>query len=369
MSIVDRYRQRLSGSTRAEVEAVLAHFDRQARSMSAPAPAPASTPARNATTNQRPKDNNMTTRKATLYRPRGASSTLYSDTGAQTVGGLLKQPRVITELIASSLADRSLTSVVFGDATADATGGAVLYQSVSPSDLATVSDVHERTEGAEYGLVTLPEPKIERDPVEDLGGKFAMTDEARDRNIVPMMQNGLSQLQSTIGRKLDARTVAVLDAAAEQNSLDIAAATEWSNFTTIGQTPTPLADTPLADLLTVQETFDQDEMGVQIERVLLNPSDAAALKIGYGAQLSDMLAAVSGDLDKPIRLVTSARIGRGTAYVLGDRNPGGLGVEVPLTTEVIDKRENRSTLVQSYIVARPFVSRSYAVRRITGISA
>lgn len=367
MTIVETYRQRLLASTPSEAAAVLAHFARQAADTTVPAPR--SEQRRVATSQHRTKGDDMKTRKATLYRPRAGSSTIYSDTGASTVSGLLKQPRVIIELISRYLADNSLTSVVFGEATADATGGAVLYQSVTPADLATVSDVQDRAEGAEYGLVTLPEPKIERDPVDDLGGKFVVTDEARDRNIVPMMQNGLSQLQSTIGRKLDARTVAVLDAAAEQHELDVVAATEWTDFTTIGQTPTPLADTPLADLLTVQETFDQDEMGVQIDRVLMNPSDAAALKIGYGPQLSDMLAAVSGNPDTPIRLHTSARISRGTAYVLGDHNPGGLGVEVPLTVDVIDKRENRSTLVQSYIVARPFVARSYAVRRITGISA
>lgn len=299
--------------------------------------------------------------KGTAQMTRSSTSTIYSGVGGgATVNHVLAQPDIIAAKIGDNLTT-SVTSAVFGDATSQAVGGAILYQTVHPGDEFTDGDITARAEGAEYQLVRLPEPDVRRDPVEDLGGKFICTEEAITRNVLPVLTNGITQVSASIRKAIDGRTIDTLEAAVAEYSLDLPGH-NWSTYIGGGATPTPNAQSPLADLVQAQLSFDVDGMGAVTSTLIVHPEQAAALRIAYGPDLADVLDAAGG-----VTIHASTHIGPGDAYVIAGQ-PGGLGVETPLTVQVIPKPESRSMLVQAYIVARPYISKPYAIRRLTGLA-
>lgn len=160
---------------------------------------------------------------------RSSTSTIYSGQGASaTVNNVLAQPDVIAAVVGDNLAT-SVTSAVFGDATSQAVGGAILYQTVHPGDEFTDGDISARAEGAEYQLVRLPEPDVRRDPVEDLGGKFICTEEAVTRNVLPVLTNGITQVSASIRRAIDGRTIDTLEAAVAEYNLELPGH-NWSSY-------------------------------------------------------------------------------------------------------------------------------------------
>ncbi|WP_138845278.1 major capsid protein [Rhodococcus pyridinivorans] len=279
-----------------------------------------------------------------------------------TVRNVLRSPDFLAKGIAQGLLP-SLASRLFGDASTDAAGGTVLYQRISTNDLYSQDDINARAEGTEYQVVRLPEPDIQRDPVEDLGAVFEVTDEAVDRNVLDVVTNGQAVVTNTIRRKLDARIAATLVAAPIP---DIVSTAGWGSFTTLGSTPTPRGSQPIGDLIRIDQSFAGDEFGQTLQTLLLNPEDAGKLRLGYGDELPGILAAATRH-SEPVKLATSNALPEGTAYALSQLSPGGLGVEKPLTVEILPQRERRTTRIQTYIVARPYISRMFAVRKLVGI--
>ncbi|NKS64412.1 hypothetical protein GS966_02505 [Rhodococcus hoagii] len=293
-----------------------------------------------------------------------SKSTLYSPASDSplSVGNVLNNSDFMAGVIANGLTS-SLASTLYGNAQDVATGGAVLYQSISAGDLYADDEINARAEGTEYQIVRLPDPDIKRDPVEDLGGAFEVTDEAWERNVLDVAHNGLIQVSNSIRRKLDRRIAATLAAAPIET---IAATDEWGGFTTTGSNPTPRGQQPIGDMIRLDESFQADEFGQGLQTLLLNPIDATKVRLGYGEELPNVLAAVSRG-ENPVKIKATTMIAAGTGYALSQSSPGALGVEKPLTVEKIPVRDRRTTRVQAYIVCRPYISRLYAIRKIIGI--
>ncbi|WFR72930.1 hypothetical protein P9209_03400 [Prescottella defluvii] len=209
--------------------------------------------------------------KGSTQMTRSSTSTIYSGQGASaTVNNVLAQPDVIAAVVGDNLAT-SVTSAVFGDATSQAVGGAILYQTVHPGDEFTDGDISARAEGAEYQLVRLPEPDVRRDPVEDLGGKFICTEEAVTRNVLPVLTNGITQVSASIRRAIDGRTIDTLEAAVAEYNLELPGH-NWSSYIGGGASPTPNAQSPLADLVQTQLSFDVDGMGAVTSTLIVHPN-------------------------------------------------------------------------------------------------
>jgi len=97
--------------------------------------------------------------------------------------------------------------------------------------------------------------------------------------------------------------------------------------------------------------------------MVCHPQQLTALRIGYGAETSDMLASVG-----ITSVRTSMQVPSGTAYVVSSGAAGIIEFERPLTTEVIAERTRRSTYIQSYCVPAFAVRTPGAVRKITGLA-
>lgn len=287
--------------------------------------------------------------------------------GKVTVSQVLNQPKVIEAVIGDEL-EKTLAAETFAGSTARAEGGAVLYQRAAGRlDLETKTPVPDRTEGAEYALIETPTPDVIRDNVRDLGSAFEITDEAQERNVLPVLRNAIQSVAVSLGDSIDAMVTDVLDQATAGDRT-IASTSGWESFETVGASPTPRGQQPLGDLVRLDESFRNEGLNLHLAKIIVNPADAANLRIGYGAELPQMLAAL-GD-GSPVDLITSTHVDAGAAYaVANDRNIGGLGIERPLTVERVPFRERRTTRVITYFVGIPYISRPYAIRRLTGLSS
>ena len=97
--------------------------------------------------------------------------------------------------------------------------------------------------------------------VEKDGGKFFVTDEARDRNDGGTIQRDGRKLINTIIRKLDEKAVAAVNAALAAFPSQVVAGHNWSTVVTGGSSQTNASGWPAADLAATQGLADQQELG------------------------------------------------------------------------------------------------------------
>jgi len=139
--------------------------------------------------------------------------------GQLTVPALLQQPTRITSglaaLLNDQLAQTNLIALFFSGGGGGVTGGAVAYDKIPTSldwNLTGLRQAEEIAPAAEYPLVgmTIGE-EIFLAAVRKYGGKFYVTDEARDRNDTGLVALLTSYLAWTIQYKLNQAAVTLAD--------------------------------------------------------------------------------------------------------------------------------------------------------------
>ncbi len=284
-----------------------------------------------------------------------------------TVDTMLNQPTRITRMIADLTLQRFIADRIFASG-GGVTGGAVVYDLVEQNELYPDRDVERVAPGVEFPLITSERlaPKVAQ--VEKWGGKFFYTDEARDRNDVAVFQNQIRKLANTFVRKVNARSIDVLEAAITANAgLSTMVGNDWSAAVPAGSTPTAPAGTPHADFAEVQLLADQRELGQMYDTWIVNPTQLYELRLFYGTQ-ANLNAVLS---DHGINdMHASNRVTLGTAYAVAARQVGELRVEQPLAT--VTEREpfpskREQTWVQSSTRIVMFVNNPFAVTKVTGL--
>lgn len=280
-----------------------------------------------------------------------------------TVDTMLRQPTRVTRMIMDLTLQRFIADRIFSSP-GGVTGGAVVYDQATENEIYLDRDVEKVAPGAEFPVVTSERqvPKIA--PVEKWGGKFFITDEARDRNDSSLFTNEVRKLANTIVRKLNTRAVEVLDAAVTEHART-QAGNDWSTVVTGGSGQSNNADWPHADFAAAQQVAEEDELGVVFNLLLVNPQEHAQLKIVYGDDLADLLASYG------LTLFSSNRITAGTGFFVAERQVGEQRVEQPLATET--EREGAPTMrqrtwVQSSVRPVQYVTNPFAVLQVTGLA-
>lgn len=279
-----------------------------------------------------------------------------------TVDLMLRQPTRITRMIADLTLQRFIADRVFSSA-GGVTGGAVVYDEATENELYLDRDVERVAPGAEFPIVT-SERRVPRiASVEKWGGKFYVTDEARDRNDAASFTNEVRKLANTIVRKVNTRAIEVLNDAVTRHA-QTTVGNNWATVITHGSTPDPKSKWPHADFAKAQLIADQQELGVTFDLWLLNPKQAHDLRIIYGDDLDDILR------DSNISLFASNRVPAGEAFVVAENQPGELRVEQPLASET--SREGapsmrQRTWTQSSVRPVMFVTNPFAVLHFTGL--
>jgi len=244
-------------------------------------------------------------------------------------------------------------------------GGAILYTQLTENQLFVSSsrDVQNVEPGAEFPLVTFDRPVPLVKPVEKFGGKFFVTDEARDRNDPMMLQQGTQRLANTISRRIHNTAVQELEAqiVALGGSAQIITGNDWSTVVTGGAGQTNATGWPAADFAKVQLVADQKELGVTFDTWILNPVNANEFRITYGNEWNSVLA------DAGIRFIVTNRVPAGMAYVIESGQVGEMRLEKALGTETWREQETQRTWVQSDVRPVFIVTNPYGIAKVTGL--
>jgi hypothetical protein len=286
-----------------------------------------------------------------------------------TVSGLtisvpifLQQPERITRVVRDLTLQRFLLDRLFDSPGGGVTGGAVIYDVVQSNDLYPNRDVELVSPGSEFPIVTSLEVAPSVALSEKWGGKTFILDEAARRNDARKLMNELRRLGNALVRKANQRAVGIIDAAITANSRSVTAH-NWTTAILYGTTPTNPQQTPQADLAAAQRQADVEEMGVQYDTLLWNPSDATTFRNVYQGQYQQVLA------DNGIReAYASNRVVAGTAYLLQRGQVGEYRLEKPLSTETWREQEIQATWIQTDVWPLMFISNPFSILKLTGLA-
>lgn len=279
-----------------------------------------------------------------------------------TVDTALNQPTRITRRIADLTLTNLIVSQIFAPA-GSVSGGAVVYDQAMLNELYLDRDVERVGPGDEFPNVTSVRTAPRVAEVEKWGGKFFVTDEARDRNNQSSFNNQVTQLANTITRKINQRAVAELEAAI--TALGGAATftgQDWSAVVTAGTAASSNAAFPAADFAMAQMLADVDELGVTYDLWLLNPMQRMQLAVVYGDRLDQVLSAHN------LAIFASNRVPNGTAYALARGQVGELRIEKALGTETWREPKTEKSWVQSSVRPVMYVTNPYSIKKVVGLN-
>lgn len=280
-----------------------------------------------------------------------------------TVDLMYRQAGRITKRLSDRTKQKFIAPELFGEAGTTTSAGAIIYDVITINELYTKNDIEQRGPTDEYPTVQgeRGEPKVAKS--EDWGGKFWMSDEAIRRNDTVAMTRLTDQLANTIVRKVNQRTVAVLEAViASLGGAGVIPGNDWSTAELTGTNPTPSADRPFADLLSAQLAADVEELGYEYNVWVMNPQEYFNLRVVYGPGVYEMLR------EAGVSIFRSNRVTAGTAYAAVRQGVGFLGYEQMLSTETWREPKNKKNWVQSSVLPIMGVTDPYAVKKITGLA-
>lgn len=292
-----------------------------------------------------------------LGAPTLSSSTL-------TVDLALKQPARITKRLADLTLQKFIVDRIFASTGASVAAGAVIYDQITTNELFTTRDVEQRAPSAEYPIVgsDRADPKVATS--EDWGGKFWISDSARNRNDVAHFNNQVTALGNTIVRKVNQRAVVTLEAAiAALGGAGVVPGNDWSSVQLAGTSPTPSDERPTADFANVQLAADVEELGVVYDLWIVNPQEKANLAIAYGGALAEVLESAGVS-----EIFASNRVAPGTAYAVARGEVGFLSYEEGLATETWREEKTKRTWVQSSVMPIMGVTNPYSIKKVTGLA-
>lgn len=280
-----------------------------------------------------------------------------------TVETALQQPTRVSRRIADLTLQNFIVSRIFAPGGA-VSGGAVIYDQATLNELYLDRDVERVAPGQEFPLVgsSRPTPKVAE--VEKYGGKFYVTDEARDRNDVTYFNNQVTMLGNTITRKVNTRAVAELEGAISAlGGAGTFTGHNWGTVVTGGSSQSNATSWPAADIANAQLLADTDELGVSYNLWIVNPMQKFQFNVTYGDKAAQVLQSLG------IReMFASNRVANGTAYAVAAGEVGELRLEQPLRTETDREVGNERTLVQSSIRPVMYVTNPFSIKKVTGLN-
>lgn len=280
-----------------------------------------------------------------------------------TVDLALNSPTRVNRRIADLTLQNFIVTRIFAQG-GTVTGGAVVYDQAVLNELYLDRDVQYIAPGGEYPIVTSSRQAPNVAKVEKIGGRFDITDEARDRNDIAYYNEQVTQLSNTIVRKANIAAVNKLEAAITAlGGAGTYGGHSWSAYQPGGTSPTAPNASPGADLLRGQYLADVDELGVKYDLLITNPLDAMNLAVGYGDKYAAMLDAAG------IREVfASNRVTAGTAYLVARGRVGEIRIEKALRTITYREEKTDRTWTQAGVRPVMYVTNPYSIKKITGIA-
>lgn len=277
-----------------------------------------------------------------------------------TVDLMLKEPTRINAYLSNIALKGYFAERVFTNS-GGVSGGALVYNQLVANDLFPVRGGQKVSPGAEFPEVTFDRPEPKTAQVEKFGGKFRVTDEARDRNDLSSIQSEGVKLGNDVQRWLHARALTELDASIAAIGSDVQmTGTNWETATTLTISTENKAALPAADLANIRKRAAQKELGTEYNLLVLNPQEFANLSIIYGDAGAWLTSQGFG-------YAVSNVVAAGTAYAVQEGLVGQVRYEQPLKTITYRDDKTESTWVQASIRPVFAVTNPYNALKITGL--
>ena len=288
----------------------------------------------------------------------------YKD-GIISIDEALSNPTVIESRVAEIAQANLLVDTIFSNDSGPVEGGTVIYSKTTEKNFYTDNDVTARQPGDEYTVVYRERPEAELARVEDYGGKFAISDEARKRNLTVDFDNDVTALSNTIRRKLNQRameTIAAADESGETNTI-AHAGTKWSELILEGDPATITAPnnrptSSIADAFAIAET---KELGITYSKMLVNPLTKSRILAAYGPNMKAMLDTFG------LELISSNSVPKEKTYLVDPGKAGFVRYEEPLTVTTWRDEHHRQTWVQGYAMPVMGITLPAAIATINNV--
>lgn len=286
----------------------------------------------------------------------------YKD-GIISIDEALANPTIIESRVAEIASANLLVDTIFSNDSGPVEGGTVIYSKTTEKNFYTDNDVTARQPGDEYTVVYRERPEAELARVEDYGGKFAISDEARKRNLTVDFDNDVTALSNTIRRKLNQRameTIAAADESGETNSV-VHTGTTWNDLVVEGDPSTITAPnkrptSSIADAFAIAET---KELGITYSKMLVNPLTKSRILAAYGPNMNAMLDTFG------LELIPSNYVPKEKTYLVDPGKAGFVRYEEPLTVTTWRDEHHRQTWVQGYAMPVMGITLPAAIATIT----
>lgn len=282
-----------------------------------------------------------------------------------TVDLMLKEPTRINAYLSDLALRRYFADRIFPNS-GGVSGGALVYHQLTRNDLFPTRRAQKVAPGAEFPEVTFDRPEPKTAQVEKRGGKFRVTDEARDRNDLSSIQTEGMKLANDIVDQLHAQALAELEASITEIGSDVqldASDFSWAeaaDLTLLNQAPSLQPAKVFVELQKMAQVF---ELGGEFNLLILNPQEEANLKLVYGPQWASFLQSYRFSVE------TTNRVTAGTAYAVQEGMVGQSRYEQPLQTVSYREDATESTWVQSSVRNVYAVTNPYNAVKITGLDA
>ncbi|WP_280509612.1 major capsid protein [Nocardia farcinica] len=281
---------------------------------------------------------------------------------ALTVDLMLKEPTRINAYLSDLALKQYFAERIFTNG-GTVQGGALVYTQLTSNDLFPTRAAQKVAPGAEFPEVTFDRPEPKTAQVEKLGGKYRVTDEARDRNDLSVIQNESVKLGNDIARQLHARALAELEASITAIGSDLQiTGTSWADATALTLSTENKAALPAADLAEIRKRAELKEIGTNYNLLVLHPNEFANLSIIHGDAEAWLRSQGFG-------VVVSNVVTAGTAYAVQEGMVGQVRYEQPLKTVTYRDEGTESTWVQASIRSVFAVTNPYNALKITGLAA
>jgi hypothetical protein len=281
-----------------------------------------------------------------------------------TVDSYSQQPTRVTRLVNDLTLQRFLIDRLFTRG-GGVSGGAVLYDEITENDRFAIRDVELVESGEEFPLITSARlaPKVATP--KKWGGKFFVTDEARDRNEIVGFTNQVRKVANTIVRKTDQYVVAVLQASIAANSRTMTGHS-WSSAVPAGSSPTAPANTPFGDIAKARTDAEIVELGYEYDTLLVAPAEELSL-LNFAqfdaGKLRDILAEIGIN-----ELFTSNRVTAGSPILVASGQVGEYRIEKALGTETWREQKTQRNWFQTDVRPVAYVTDPFAALQINGVA-
>ncbi|MFR9767059.1 major capsid protein [Nocardia sp. SC052] len=280
-----------------------------------------------------------------------------------TVDLMLKEPtRINTYVSDTALVDYFADRIFVNGG--GVSGGALLYTQATKNDILPVRRAQEIAPGAEFPEVTFDRPAPLTAQVKKLGGRYPVTDEARDRNDLSVIQTETTKLGNDVRDQIHQRAIAELEASitAIGSAVQITGVS-WADATALSMTTSTPAARPAADFVKAKKVMKGFGLGAVPTLWIVNPQEEMNFQTVYGDTWQSVLATWKVDM------VSSDLVAAGTAYALQERGVGQVRFEQELRTVTYREESRESTWVQTSVRPVFAVTHPYSVLKVTGLDA